>query len=139
MLDFFENSFYITDQYAGLRALEWEDPNTDEMIMATSCAYLTDGYMQSLVSSKAGKEDDEEDEDEMSLADTLAVEQAKDDDAPLKYSDDIEAKAYIADDSNLKQVEAKILDFNWIFIGDNNARLTKILSETDNDEIFATA
>lgn len=57
----------------------------------------------------------------------------------MKYSDAIEAKAYIADDSNLKQVEAKILDFNWIFIGDNNARLTKILSETDNDEIFATS
>ena len=44
-----------------------------------------------------------------------------------------------ADDSNLKQVEAKILDFNWIFVGDNSARLIKILSETDNDEIFATA
>lgn len=25
VLDFFDNSFFITDQYAGLRALEWED------------------------------------------------------------------------------------------------------------------
>lgn len=45
----------------------------------------------------------------------------------------------MADDSNLKQIEAKILDFNWVFIGDNAGRLVKILSETDNDEIFATA
>jgi len=46
---------------------------------------------------------------------------------------------YGADDSNLKQVEAKILDFNWVFIGDNSQRLTQILSTTDNDEIFATS
>ena len=56
VLDFFENSFYITDQYAGLRALEWEDKNSEEKITATSCAYLTDEFMQSLVSNK---EDDE--------------------------------------------------------------------------------
>jgi hypothetical protein len=60
-------------------------------------------------------------------------------DAPMKYSDAVEPKTYGADDSNLKQVEAKILDFNWVFIGDNAGRLVEILSSTDNDEIFATA
>lgn len=57
----------------------------------------------------------------------------------MKYSIEVEPQTHIADDSNIKQVEAKILDFNWVFVGDNAARLTKILAETDNDEIFATA
>ena len=51
MLDFFDQSFYITDQFSGLRALEWEDADSDEKIMAISSAYLTDEFMQSLVSS----------------------------------------------------------------------------------------
>jgi len=55
----------------------------------------------------------------------------------MKYSGEVEPKSHGADDSNLKQVEAKILDFNWVFIGDNNARFIKILSATENDEIFA--
>ena len=46
VLDFFNNSFLITEQYSGLRALEWDDPNSDEKIVATSCAYLTDPTMQ---------------------------------------------------------------------------------------------
>lgn len=62
MLDFFNDSFLITDQYAGLRALEWEDSNAEEMIIATSCAYLTDEYMQFLVRNKDAveKKDDAE-------------------------------------------------------------------------------
>lgn len=60
-------------------------------------------------------------------------------DAPFKYGAAVEPQTHVADDSNLKQVEAKILDFNWVFIGDNTARLIKTLSETDNDEIFATS
>jgi len=63
VLDFFENSFYITDQYAGLRALEWEDRSSEEKITATSSAYLTDVFMQSLVAKK--NDDDEELEEEM--------------------------------------------------------------------------
>jgi len=57
VLDFFENSFYITDQYAGLRALEWEDMSSEEKITATSCAYLTDEFMQSLVANKSNNDD----------------------------------------------------------------------------------
>lgn len=37
----------------------------------------------------------------------------------------------------MKQVEAKLLDFNWIFTENNAATLIKILAETTNDEIFA--
>jgi len=39
--------------------------------MATSCAYLTDGYMQSIVSKK-GQDDDDEEEKEV-LDSTLNV------------------------------------------------------------------
>jgi hypothetical protein len=37
----------------------------------------------------------------------------------------------------MKQVEAKLLDFDWIFTGDNAASMIKVLAETDNDEIFS--
>ena len=60
-------------------------------------------------------------------------------DAPVDYSVAIEPVSHEAEDSNYKQVLAKILDFSWLFIGSNNARFTKILAETDNDEIFACA
>lgn len=61
------------------------------------------------------------------------------DDAPFKYDTvQVEPITHETEDSNLKQIEAKILDFNWVFIGDNTARLIKILANTSNDEIFAT-
>ena len=63
VLDFFDQSFYITDQFSGLRALEWEDPDSEEKIVAISTAYLTDEFMQSLVSSaEIEMEPDKEDE-----------------------------------------------------------------------------
>ena len=40
--------------------------------------------------------------------------------------------------SNLRQVEAKLLDFNWIFTGKNAQKFIQVLATTDNDEIFAT-
>jgi hypothetical protein len=40
-------------------------------------------------------------------------------------------------ESTMKQVEAKLLDFDWIFTGDNAASMIKVLAETDNDEIFS--
>lgn len=94
--------------------------------------------MQSLV-SKTANDEDEEEAPEPGFIDQ-ALDMLKDnDDAPLKYSTQVEPQTYGADDSNLKQVEAKILDFNWVFIGDNAARMMEILSSTDNDEIFACA
>ena len=55
----------------------------------------------------------------------------------MKYTTEIEPVTHDADDSNFKQVEAKILDFNWVFIGNNNATFIKILAQTENDQIFA--
>ena len=59
----------------------------------------------------------------------------------LKYSvDAVEAVAQFDDaENNLKQVEAKLLDFDWIFTGNNAATLLNILAETENDEIFSCA
>ena len=58
---------------------------------------------------------------------------------PIEYSDDIEEIATDKEDtSNLRQVEAKLLDFNWIFTGNNACKFITVLAETDNDEIFAT-
>jgi hypothetical protein len=37
----------------------------------------------------------------------------------------------------MKQVEAKLLDFDWIFTGENSACMIKVLAETENDEIFS--
>jgi len=138
VLDFFNNSFFVTDQYNGLRALEWDDPNSEEMILATSCAYLTDQYMQSLVSKKDLNGEEEAEEGPNSI-DQILNEEEIDVDAPLEYDLKVEPMTYGADDSNLKQVEVKILDFNWVFIADNSARLMKILATTENDEIFATS
>lgn len=41
-------------------------------------------------------------------------------------------------ENTVKQVECKLLDFDWIFTGDNAANMMKVLAETSNDEIFAT-
>jgi hypothetical protein len=40
-------------------------------------------------------------------------------------------------ENTYKQVEAKLLDFDWIFTNNNAATLIKILAETTNDEIFS--
>lgn len=42
-----------------------------------------------------------------------------------------------AETNNKKQVEARLLDFDWIFTSNNSATLIKILAETSNDEIFS--
>jgi hypothetical protein len=63
-----------------------------------------------------------------------------DNDGYLKYSEAIEATVKFDEGENkLKQVEAKLLDFDWIFTAGNAATLIKILAETDNDDIFKCA
>ena len=69
----------------------------------------------------------------------LAGQIEEGEEGPSKYSEEIEDVATEKEDtSNLRQVEAKLLDFNWIFIGQNAAKFITVLSETENDEIFAT-
>lgn len=41
------------------------------------------------------------------------------------------------EDSSIKQVDAKILDFSWVFTGEFARNMIKILANTSNDEIFA--
>ena len=62
------------------------------------------------------------------------------DEGPAKYTEeDVEDLTQDREDaSNLRQVEAKLLEFPWIFSGQNAAKFISILAETDNDEIFAT-
>lgn len=43
----------------------------------------------------------------------------------------------IEDTNEVKQVEAKLLDFDWIFTGNNAKAFMTILAETENDEIFS--
>jgi hypothetical protein len=58
---------------------------------------------------------------------------------PIEYTEEIEDIATEKEDtSNLRQVEAKLLDFNWIFTGNNACKFITVLAETENDEIFAT-
>ena len=57
----------------------------------------------------------------------------------MTYSIEIEELATEKEDnSSLRQVEAKLLDFNWIFTKQNACKFITVLAETDNDEIFAT-
>ena len=61
-------------------------------------------------------------------------------DGPAKYTEeDVEDLTQDREDaSNLRQVEAKLLEFPWIFCGQNAAKFVEALADTDNDEIFAT-
>ena len=77
---------------------------------------------------------------EEEAADPNAGNKLFDNDGYLKYSAAIEATVVFDDaENNLKQVEAKLLDFDWIFTENNARELIKILSETENDGIFSCA
>ena len=142
--DLFDQSFIITDQYDGPKAIEWEDDDEEKRI-AISSAYLTEDLLQILVDPKEKEENNEEDQTDdfgsQSFVDTFGkTDDDQDLDAPEKYSLSVENLAIQSvDDSNLKQVEARVLDFSWVFTGDNAAKFLQILSKTDNDEIFATS
>ena len=56
VFDFFEKSFYVTDQFDGLRAFYWDDQLSDEMTVAIPSAYLMDEVLQKLVSDKGHME-----------------------------------------------------------------------------------
>jgi len=100
-------------------------------------AYLTDETLQELVLREQNEAANDENEDEEEHGDI--DKSANYADGFLKYSvGQVEALASIGGaDSNLKQVEAKLLDFDWIFIGDNASSFLQTLAETDNDEIFS--
>ena len=65
--------------------------SSEEKITATSCAYLTDEFMQSLVSKKTEDNGQDEQEDE-SFLEQIGISKDDDEkaDAPFKYSLEVE-------------------------------------------------
>ena len=50
MIEFFDKSFFVTDQFAGAQALEWTiGENKNEQIVAVPGSFLTKDYLQTLV------------------------------------------------------------------------------------------
>ena len=62
VLDFFDKSFFITDQYSDDQVLEWVDKD-EEKYVAVPTSYLTKEYLQSLLKRPEEKLKDEEPED----------------------------------------------------------------------------
>ena len=57
----------------------------------------------------------------------------------ITYSEDVEDfTTKESDQSKLKQVNARLLEFNRIFFGDQAKNFLSMLSNCENDEIFAT-
>lgn len=74
------------------------------------------------------------------MADDKNILQDKNnEDGFLKYTVEGIEEILKADEgeSVFKQVEAKLLDFDWIFTGDNSSQIIKLLAETENDNIFS--
>ena len=88
---------------------------------------------------KKDEEDDEAEVNDNFMQALLGVGDEAEE-GPAKYiEEEVEALTTDREDaSNLRQVEAKLLEFNWIFSGQNAAKFVSALAETDNDEIFAT-
>jgi hypothetical protein len=105
--------------------------------------------LRSLVSHNADSEDENEAEEEgdgFFRADSEISEGEVSKGKQALYSTEIEPCMVngdeddeTADTSDLKQVEIKLLDFNWAFIGTNAERFIEILAETDNDDIFTSS
>ena len=144
--EFFDQSFFITDQFSGAQALDWTiGDDKDEHYVNVPSSFLTRETLQKLVQGPAGVKAEGEEDDPDSLRDNnfLALlgsgEVGSGEEGPSKYSLEVEDVATDKEDtSNLRQVEAKLLEFNWIFIGQNAAKFIAVLAETENDEIFAT-
>ena len=49
VLDFFNNSFFYTDQFSEPFALEWNNDDEEELFLPVPTSYLTKGYLQSLI------------------------------------------------------------------------------------------
>ena len=116
----------------------------EEYYVNVPTSFLTQEYLQTLVKGDDGVKDEEDQEAEPNdnnfFGGFFGGDIADDDDGPVKYSiEEVEELCTEREDaSNLRQVEAKLLEFNWIFNKENAAKFITILSETDNDEIFAT-
>ena len=53
VIEFFDQSFFITDQFSGAQALEWTiGEDKDELIVPVASSFLTKEYLQTFVQGK---------------------------------------------------------------------------------------
>jgi len=138
VLDLMNNCFRVTDQFDGPRPLEWGG-DAEELFIDVPTAFLPDETLQGLVNQAFGLEDQQAPENEEEQIDTNSKLNTTDAYASVRYDPTtIEALAVLDEaENNMKQVEAKLLDFDWIFTEKNAGAVVKVLAETSNDEIFA--
>ena len=58
VLDFFNDCFFITDQFREDQVLEWADKDQDELFVHVPSSYLTKEYLQKIVNKKLGNPKD---------------------------------------------------------------------------------
>ena len=62
VLDFFNKSFFITDQFSEPFAIEWGNDDEEELFTNVPTSYLTKEYLQSIAQGKKAEPDEEEQE-----------------------------------------------------------------------------
>lgn len=133
VLMLFDECFRITDQISGPRPLMWSG-DADELFVNVSTAFLETEDLQKLVNKEFNSANVDENEEEK---DTFEKGTQVMKDGFIAY--DVQVDEKILPDpksittSNVKQVEAKLLDMDWVFIDENAKTLIGILAETTND------
>lgn len=64
---FFDESFYVTDQFKGLHALTWPESLNEERITATNTAFLCESYLQKCVTDDTYIEDEDKEKRDEAL------------------------------------------------------------------------
>lgn len=138
VIEFFSNGFRTTEQLEGPRPLIWNGED-EELFIDVPSAYLTNETLQSLVDKAQANPDQEENKGEAEPEDPVEMAKAEVVNGFVQYQTaTVERIVPTLNETNeIKQVEAKLLDFDWIFTGDNAKTFLSILSETENDEIFS--
>jgi hypothetical protein len=141
--EFFGEAFFVTDQFLETNALDWTlGEEKEEHWVCVPTSFLTLDYLQSVVKGdedQANEAEGEQGPEDNNFAKIFGgIEE--DDGGPAKYDpllvEDITQDR--EDTDNQKQVKAKLLDFNWIFNGNNAEKFIKVLADSENDDIFAT-
>jgi Ion transport protein len=135
VMDLMNNCFRVTDQFDGPRPLDWGG-DKEELFLDVPTAFLTDKTLQNLVNKAFNTSQPENEPEEI---DTSAKQADANNYIQARYDPKtVEALAVLDEaENNKKQVEAKLLDFDWIFTENNAGAMIKCLAETSNDEIFA--
>ena len=105
--EFFDQSFFVTDQFSGAQALDWTiGEDKDEHYVNVATSFLTKESLQKLVQGNEGVKTDEDDPDSMNdnnFLTLLAGQIDTGEEGPSKYSEEIEDVATEKEDtSNLR-------------------------------------